>query len=109
MHRRRTHSSVGSILDLRTGGHWFNPPSEPVLFPRIGDSHCDRIHSSLTAVHCFDDGYVGKQPVSWEEYCADYWLKETQESMDRCTCHRDIYEKTVEKGVKHHTINQLCT
>ena len=24
------------------------------------DSHCDRIHSSLTAVHCFDNGYVGK-------------------------------------------------
>ena len=26
--------------------------------------------------HCFDDGYVGKKPVAWEEYCADYWLKE---------------------------------
>ena len=29
--------------------------------------------SSLTAVQCFDDGYMGKQQVAWEEYCADYW------------------------------------
>ena len=30
----------------------------------IDDSLCDRIHSSLTAVRCFDNGYVGKQPVA---------------------------------------------
>ena len=35
------------------------------------DSHCDRIHSCLTAVHCFDDGYVGKQPVAWKEQCEE--------------------------------------
>ena len=28
------------------------------------------------------DGYVGKQPVAWKEYCAEYWLKELQEIMD---------------------------
>ena len=28
----------------------------------------------------------------WKEYCADYWLKELQESMDRYTGHRDITE-----------------
>ena len=42
-------------------------------------------HSSLTAVRCFDNGYAGKQPVAWKEYCLEYWLKELQESMDRCT------------------------
>ena len=66
--------------------------ARPLFFPRIDYSHCDRIHSSLTAVHCFTNGYVGKQPVDWKEYCAEYWLKELQESMDRCTGRRDITE-----------------
>ena len=45
-------------------------------------------------------------PVVWKEYCAEcaeYWLKELQENMDRCTGHSNI---TVSKGVKHHAINQ---
>ena len=48
------------------------------------------IHSSLTAVRCFGNGYVGKQPASLEEYCVEYWLKELQERMDRSTgrCNR---------------------
>ena len=44
-------------------------PARPVIFPRIDNSHCDRIHSSLTAVRCFDNGHVGKQPVARKEYC----------------------------------------
>ena len=67
-------------------------PARPIFFPRIDDSHCDRIHSSLTAVRCFDNGYVGKQSVAWKEYGAGYWLKELQETMDRCTGRRDITE-----------------
>ena len=63
-----------------------------LFFLRTDDSHCDRIHSSLTAIHCFDNDYVRKQPVAWKEYCAEYWLKELQESMDRCTGHCDITE-----------------
>ena len=51
-----------------------------------------KIHSSLIVVHCLDKGYVGKQPVAWEEYCAEYWLKELQESMNRCTGPCDITE-----------------
>ena len=54
-------------------------------------SHCHRIHSSLTPVHCLYDGYVGKQPVAGKEYCVDYWLKEL-ESMDSCTGRCDINE-----------------
>ena len=38
--------------------------SWPIFFSKIDDSHCDRIHSSLTTVHCFDDGYMGKQPMA---------------------------------------------
>ena len=44
-----------------------------IFFPRIEDSHCDRMHSSLTSVHCFDNGNVGKQPVAWKECCVEYW------------------------------------
>ena len=60
--------------------------------------------SSLTAVRCFDNGYVGKQPVARKEYCAEYWLKELQESMDRCTGR--YIRNTVENGVKHHSVYQ---
>ena len=72
-------------------------PARPILFPRNDDSLCDRIDSSLTAVHCFDNSYVEKQPIVWTEYCAECWLKELQESMDRCTGRHDISEmfKTV--------------
>ena len=62
------------------------------FFPRIDDSHCNRIQASLTTGHSFDNGYVGKQPVAWKEYCMEYWLKEHQESMDRCTGCTDITE-----------------
>ena len=58
----------------------------------IDDSHCDRINSSFAAVRCFDNGFMGKQPVAWKEYCAEHWLKELQGSMDRCTGLRDITE-----------------
>ena len=60
--------------DLRTGGCWLDPWVWLIFFPRIDDSHCDRIHSSLTAVSCLYNGYVGKQPVAWKEYCVEYWL-----------------------------------
>ena len=39
-----------------------------IFFPRIDDSHCNSIHSSLTAIHCFDNAYVGKQSVACKEY-----------------------------------------
>ena len=52
------HSSVSSVVDLRTRGRWFD--AQPIFFPRIDDSHCNRIHSSLTVVCCFHNGYVGQ-------------------------------------------------
>ena len=99
------HSLVGSVADLRTG-RWFDPPARLLFFPRINDSHCDRIHSSLTAVRCFDNGYAGKQSVAWKEYFAEHWLLELEESMDRYTGHRDITDILLKKGLKRHTINQ---
>ena len=56
--------SVGSVKELRTGGHWF----DPIFLPTFYDRHCDSIHPSLIAVHYFDDDYVGDQSVAWMEY-----------------------------------------
>ena len=61
-------------------------------------------HSSVTAVHCFDVGYLGKQPVALIEYCGDYWFKEAQES--RCTSRRYITEIMLKTALKHNTVNQ---
>ena len=88
----KPHSSVGSVQDLRTGGRWVDPWLGQYSIPRIDDSHCDRIHSYHTAVDDFHNGYVGKQPLAWKEYFAGNWLKELQESMDKCTGHRNITE-----------------
>ena len=62
--------SVGSVEDLRARSRCFEPPALPIFFPRICDSHCNRINSSLTTVHSFEDCYMGKQPVAWKEYYA---------------------------------------
>ena len=36
------------------------------------------IFKKVFSTMVYTDGYVGKQPVAWKEYCADYWLKEIQ-------------------------------
>ena len=94
-----SHCPGGSVQYLRTVGRWFDPRDQPILFPRTDDSHCDKIHSSRTTVHCFDDGNVGKQPVAWTEYCAEYWLKGIPKSPDRFTGHRDVTEKILKKAL----------
>ena len=41
---------------------------------------CDRIRCPLTAAHCFDDVYVGKQLIALEGYCGmGYIVKDTAE------------------------------
>ena len=64
--RAEPYIPVGSIQDLRRGARWFDPRARLIFFPRIDDCHCDRIHSSLTAVRCYSNYYVGKQPVAWK-------------------------------------------
>ena len=61
-----------SFISTGPGGLWFDPPARTIFFPRIDDSNCHMIYSSLTVVLYFYDGYVGKQPVSWKEYSAEY-------------------------------------
>ena len=48
-------AKLDSVQDLRTGGRGFDPRARSIFCSRTDDKHCDRIHSSLTSVHCFDD------------------------------------------------------
>ena len=93
-------SSAASVLDLRMGGRWFDPRLGQYFFSRIDDSHCDKIHSSLTAVHCLVYVYVEKHAVAWKEYYAYYWHREIKKSMDRCNSHCDIIEIILKTTLK---------
>ena len=44
-------------------------PSLVNFYAWIGDSHCNKIHCSLTSCCYFKNGYVEKCPVSSEEFC----------------------------------------
>ena len=85
----RAQSSVGSIQDFRPGVAGSIPGLGQTFFPRINDNNCDRIQSSFNLS-------VVSTITLWEssqwlgKYCAEYWLKELQESMDRCTGRCDI-------------------
>ena len=86
----------GCVDDFRTGGGCIKLPARPIFFPRIDDCHCDRVYSSLTTIHWFDHGYVGKQPVPWKKYCAEYWLKNSR----RACCHNVTEIFNVENDIK---------
>ena len=104
--RSESHSSVGSVADLRTGGCWLD--RSKYSFRGLMIVTATGFHSSLTAVRSFDNVYVGKQPVAWKEYCAEYWLKEFQESMDKCNGHHDITEILLKTALNTiQSINQL--
>ena len=84
------HSSVGSVADLRTGGRWFDPRVSQYSFRGLM-----RVIATgfIPLSRCFDNGYVGKQPFGLERILYQlYWLKELQESMDRCTGRRAVTE-----------------
>ena len=42
--------------------------------------------------------------VTWKKYCAEYWKKDTQESMDRLTGHCDVTEITLKMALTHSLI-----
>ena len=88
------YSAFGSVQDpvLENRMSLVRCPARPIFLPKTDDSLWGRIHSSLAAVHCFDNGNVGKQPVAWKEYCAEYGLRELQECMGSGTGRRNITE-----------------
>ena len=63
------HSSVGSVADLRTG-RWFDPLLGQYSFRGLMIVNATGFTplSPLSAVS--KNGYEGKQPVAWKEYCA---------------------------------------
>ena len=82
----KPNSSVGIIVDLRTGGCWFDPQLGQYSFQGL------MIVIVTGFIPLSQLSHVGKQLVAWKEYCAEYWSKELQESMDSCTVCRDITE-----------------
>ena len=101
-----SHSSVGSIVDLRTGGCWFDPRLGQYSFQGLMIVIAIRFIplSSLSIVSTM----VMLKSSQWlgKKYCAEYWLKECRKSMDRCTGSPHITEILLKNGVKHHAINQ---
>ena len=72
------HSSVGNLHDLRTEGRWFDTRLAQYSFQGlIIVVHCDRIHSPLTAVHYFDNSYVGKAASGLERILCGELVKRT--------------------------------
>ena len=61
------HSSVRSIQDFSAEGCWFDPYVKQYSFKELTIVIATGFNSSLTAVHYFSNGYVGKQLVAWKE------------------------------------------
>ena len=87
------HRSVGSTADLRTGDRWFDPGLSQYSFRGLmiviwtGFFLLSPLSVISTMVM-----WELKQPVAWKDNCAEYWLKELKESMDRCTGRCNISE-----------------
>ena len=88
MNSAESHSSVGSVVDMKTGGRWFDPRLGQYSFRGLMIAIATKFIplSPLSVV------YVRKQPAALKEYCVEHWLKELQKSMDRCTVGRDRSE-----------------
>ena len=80
-------NSVGSVVGLKTGSLISGLPS---FFSRLDNGHCDSIHSTLTADHCFDNIFLGKQPVAWKNIVRSTGTKEAQGKHGWCIVRRDI-------------------
>ena len=72
---RAPDSSVSSVVDLRTGVHWFNPRLGQYSFRGLMIVIATGF-IPLSLLCCFNNGYEGKQLVAWKEYCVEYRQKE---------------------------------
>ena len=60
-----------------------------------------------SAIHCFDNDYVGKQPVAWKEYCAEYWLKNSRKAWTGAD-HSHITEIAINTMQSINHLQQIC-
>ena len=65
-------SSVCGIVDLRTGGLWFDTRLSQYSFRGLMVVIVTGFIPLSPVSVVFDDGYVGKQPVAWKKYCTRY-------------------------------------
>ena len=66
-HQSEPHRSVNSEQNLRTGSRW----CERYYFRGLMFVITTGLIPLTIVFHCFDNGYVGEQPVAWKEYCED--------------------------------------
>ena len=113
--RAEPHSSVGSVrCGLENRRSLIRSPARPIFFPRIDDSYCDSILFLCHRCLLFRQWLCGKAASGLKEYCAGYWLKELQESMDRFGGRSDITEilfktalNTIQ-SIKNQYISMVC-
>ena len=87
-YRRPPNSSVAYVQDLRKGGRWFDPQNSQNSF--LGLMKVIATGSiPLSPLSTIVSTMVMWESSGLEKYCAEYWLKELQENMDRCTGRRD--------------------
>ena len=85
-------SPVCSAQDLRTGGRWFDPRLSKYSFRGLmigitsGFIPLSLLSVVWTMVKLESSQWLGKN------FSAEYWSKELQNSMDRCTGRRDRTE-----------------
>ena len=88
-------SSVGTVEDLRTGRRWFDSLAGPIFYPRINNTHGDRIHSYLSPVSIVSS-MVMLESIQWlGKNIVHRWLKELQERVNWCTGGCDMTEITL--------------
>ena len=78
------------VQDLRTGNGWFNPMHNQYSFQGLMTLQQDSFLSHRCPLFLL--WLHGKAASAWKEYCSEYWLKDFQDSMDRCTGHCYITE-----------------
>ena len=90
-------TGLGNHLLARAIIYWLGQYSFRGMIIVIGTGF---IPETLTSVHCFDNRYVGKQPVDGEDYCTEYWLKKLQESKDKSNGCHDTTEILLKTAIK---------
>ena len=77
------------------------------FYPTIDDSHCYRIHPSLTADYCFNDGLRGKTASGLERIFCGVLVNRIRPIMDRYTGYCNLIRITLKAVLKFSYINQL--
>ena len=67
----------------------------------------DRIHSSLTTIHCFNVCYLESRQWLGKNIVWSTGLKKLRESMETCICHCNITAIMLKMALNTTSINQI--